>query len=274
MSIRVCLAGATGWAGSALARAIVATDDIDLVAGVSRRQAGRSLAQALGPAGAGAATARWADVLLCGSAQKALATPCDVFVEYTQPEIAKANVAAAIARGVHVVIGTSGLSDADLEEIDNLALERQVGVLAAGNFSVATAVLTKCAQLAARYFPAWEIVDYASAGKPDAPSGTARELAYKLGGVRRPEFAVPVAQTQGPVESRGAALNGIQVHSLRLPGYVLAAEVLFGTLDERLTLRYDAGSSPEPYVAGALLAIRRVGSFTGLRRGLDSLLEV
>lgn len=265
MTLSVCLAGATGWAGAALARAIAKTDDLKLVAGVSRRHAGQRLGAILG--------APNLEIMVSGSVEDALRTPCDIFVEYTRPEAAKANVSAAIQRGAHVVIGTSGLSDDDLEDLGKLALDRHVGVLAVGNFSITTVVLSKCAQLAAKYLPQWEIIDYAAADKPDAPSGTTRELAYKLARVRQPQVTVPIDQTQGPKESRGATLHGMQVHAVRLAGYVLSAEVAFGRLDEKLTLRYDAGSSAESYVEGALLAIRRVNSFVGLKRGLDSVLD-
>jgi len=265
LTIRVCLAGATGWAGSALARAIAQTDDLELVAGISRQGAGRRLGEVLGlPA---------LDTPLYASAEEALAHACDVFVEYTKPEVAKANASAAIRRGAHVVIGTSGLSDEDLQELGELALAHHVGVLAVGNFSLACVVMQKCAELAARYLPQWELIDYASAGKADAPSGTTRELAYRLSQVGSPPLTVPLDQVQGPVETRGATLNGMQVHSIRLPGYVISIEALFGHLDQKVSIRYDAGSSPDDYVQGALLAIRRVHSISGLERGLDSVME-
>jgi 4-hydroxy-tetrahydrodipicolinate reductase len=258
MTIRVCLAGATGWAGGALAKAIALAEDIQLVAAVSRRHAGRNLGDVLGISNL--------PVSLSATADEALQAKCDVFVEYTRPEAARANVTAAIERGAHAVIGTSGLSDGDLEALGALARQRGTGVLAVGNFALPVVLLQKCAELAARHLRQY-------AAKPDAPSGTARELAYRLSQVRPPEIAVPIDQTQGPRESRGASLNGVQVHSLRLPGYVISTEVLFGLGDQRLTLRYDAGNSPEAYVDGALLAIRRVGTFTGLRRGLGAVME-
>jgi 4-hydroxy-tetrahydrodipicolinate reductase len=263
MPLRICLAGATGWAGSALARAIGRADDLALVGAVSRHHAGRSLGEVLGEPGLEVST----------SAEAALAGGCDVFVEYTKPAVAKANVVAALGQGAHVVIGTSGLSDEDLAELDGLARARGVGLLAVGNFSLAVVVLQKCAELAARHLPQYEIIDYAHADKPDAPSGTARELAYRLARIRPPEPAVPIAATHGPVESRGATLHGVQVHAVRLPGHVISAEVLFGVLDQRLSLRYDAGPGAKAYVEGALLAIRRVGGLVGLRRGLDSVME-
>jgi len=265
MTIRVCLAGITGWAGSALASGISQTNDIEVVAGVSRQHAGRPLAEALGLA--------HLHGLISASAQEALAAPCDVFVEYTKPEVAKANVLAALSHGAHVVIATSGLSDVDFDEINQVALQQNKGVLAVGNFSMAVVLLQKCAELVAKYIPEYEIIDYASAGKKDAPSGTTRELAYRLSQIQPPQVTVPIDQTQGPVESRGTTLNGVQVHSIRLPGHIISAEVLFGSIDQRLSIRYDAGSSAEAYVEGALLAIRKVGTFTGLKRGLDSVMN-
>jgi 4-hydroxy-tetrahydrodipicolinate reductase len=135
-------------------------------------------------------------------------------------------------------------------------------------------LLQKFAEMAARYLPTWEIIDYAYEGKPDAPSGTARELAARMARVRRPEQEVPVARTLGQPEARGAELAGSQVHSVRLPGFVLSAEVIFGMPDQKLTLRHDAGSSAKPYVDGALLAIRKVSSLVGVHRGLDAVLDL
>ncbi len=267
MTIQVCLAGATGWAGSALARAIAQSEDIELVAAVSRTHAGRSLGEVL------------ADPRLTGpiyaTAEAALtAHPCDVFFEYTKPDVAKANVLAALARGANVVIGTSGLTDADYDAIAAAAEARGRGVLAVGNFALTAVLLMKFAEMAARLIPQWEIIDYAHDGKKDAPSGTARELAARLARIRPSALTVPLDETQGLVETRGARLGGSQVHSLRLPGYTISVEIIFGMSDQTLTIRHDSGNSAEPYVAGALLAIRKVGSFVGLRRGLDSVLEI
>ncbi len=259
--IRVCLAGATGWAGSALARAIAATDDITLTAAVSRRFAGQQLAEAL-------AEPRLACPVYATAAE-ALAHPCDVFFEYTKPAIAKANALTALAHGCHVVIGTSGLSDDDYAEIAAVAETQRRGALAVGNFSLTAVLLQKFAELAARYLDQWEIIDYAHDAKPDAPSGTARELAARLGRIRASAMTVPLDQTQGLTASRGASLNGMQVHSIRLPGYTIGLEIIFGAPDERLTIRHDAGASAQPYVAGALLAIRRVVHLVGLHRGLE-----
>jgi 4-hydroxy-tetrahydrodipicolinate reductase len=205
---------------------------------------------------------------------EALSNPCDVFVEYTAPDAARANVLAAIGHGAHVVIGTSGLDDDDYAEIDAAARGRKRGVLAVGNFALTVVLMQKFAEMAARLIPQWEILDYAHDDKVDAPSGTARELAARLSAVRRPELTVPVEQTVGERQARGATLSGAQVHSVRLPGFTISAEVVFGMPDQTLSIRHDSGSSARPYVDGALLAIRRVPALVGVHRGLDTVLDL
>ena len=266
MPLKICLAGATGWAGSELARAIAGTADLAVVAAVSRTHAGRVLGDVLGEPRLTAP--------VHASAAQALAEPCDVFVEYTKPISARANVEAALQRGAHVVVGTSGLTDVDFAAIDAAARARGRGVLACGNFALTVVLLQRFAEAAARLIPQWEIIDYAHDDKPDAPSGTARELAARLAQIRAPEQTVPVATTIGSPEARGASVAGTQVHSVRLPGYVIGAEVVFGMPDQRLTLRHDAGNSARPYVDGALLAIRKVSTLVGLHRGLDAVLGI
>ncbi len=173
-----------------------------------------------------------------------------------------------------MVVGTSGVTESDFAEIDAVARKRHRGVMACGNFALTAVLLQKFAEAAAKLIPQWEIIDYAHDDKVDAPSGTVRELAARLSKVRHPEPSVPVDQTVGPREVRGATLSGSQVHSIRLPSYVISAEVIFGMLDQRLTIRHDSGSSARPYVDGALLAIRKVSTLVGVHRGLDSVLDL
>lgn len=251
--IRVCVAGSTGWTGAAVAAAVEAADDMELVSGVSRSATGTygvysTVAEAL------------------------TAVPADVMVDYTSAEAVRANVDAAIEAGVSVVIGSSGLTTSDYEEIDAAARRAAVGVIAAGNFSLLAALLLRAAAEVARHVGAWEIVDYSSAGKPDVPSGTARELAARLAEVRQPALERPLATLQGPVEARGATVDGTQIHSVRLPSFTVSTEIVFAAPGERLVLRHDPNESPEPYVAGTLYAIRAVPGRVGLTRGLDQLL--
>lgn len=267
MTIRVCLAGATGWAGSAVARAIAKLDDIVLVSAISRTHAGKTLGDVL--------TEPRLTCSVYATVEEALAENlCDVFFEFTKPDAAKTNVLSALAHGAHVVIGTSGLANEDYDEIAAVAEKAGRGVLAVGNFALTVVLLQKFAETAAKFIPQWEIIDYANDSKKDSPSGTVRELAHRLSKVRPSELTVPLEETQGVKETRGARMTGSQVHSIRLPGYTISAEIIFGMPDQKLTIRHDSGSSAQPYVDGSLLAIRKVSTFTGLRRGLDSVLDL
>jgi 4-hydroxy-tetrahydrodipicolinate reductase len=261
--ISVCIAGATGWTGRALVPAVVSASDLDLVAGVSRSAAGQDLGEALGGETLG--------VRVDGVVADAL-DGVDVLVDYTSASAVKSNTMAAIDAGVCVVIGSSGLTAADFEEIDAAARWHSVGVVASGNFSVTAAMCQAGALIAARHLSHWEVIDYASAQKPDVPSGTARELAERLGDVRRPEPGYPIDELEGPKEARGTPVAGAQVHSVRLPSFVVSTEVVFAGPDERLTIRHDAGGTAQPYVEGTLLAVRKVPELVGLTRGLDNLL--
>jgi 4-hydroxy-tetrahydrodipicolinate reductase len=261
--LSVCIAGATGWAGSAIARGVLDAADLRLVSAVSRSAAGRDLGEALAGEPLG--------VPVHGSVREAL-EGVDVLIDYTSATAVKPNTLSAIDAGVAVVVGSSGLTAEDFGEIDAAARARSVGVVASGNFSLTAAMCQAAALLAARHLPHWEVIDYASATKPDVPSGTARELAERLGEVRRPELGHPIEDLHGPKEARGADVGGAQLHSVRLPSFVVSTEVVFGLPDERLTIRHDAGGTPEPYVAGTLIAVRRAPDLVGLTRGLDTLL--
>jgi 4-hydroxy-tetrahydrodipicolinate reductase len=248
----ICIAGATGWTGSALVEGVLAADDLELRSGVARSAAGGQVGGAP----------------VYASVEEAL-DGVDVLIDFTSHHVAKANALAAIRRGVAVVIGASGLTAEDFAEIDGAALADGVGVVSAGNFSLTAAMMQAAALLVAPHLPHREVIDYASATKVDVPSGTARELAERLGAA---PLARALADTAGPVEARGATVGGVQVHSVRLPSFVVSTEVVFGLPDERLTMRHDAGGSPAPYVAGTLLAARAVRDRVGLTRGLDRLL--
>lgn len=255
--IRVTIAGVTGWVGAPLAQAVEEADDLQLVAAVARRDAGRELGA----------------IRISGSVAEALSTPSDVFVDYTSAAAVRENVLAAIDAGLHVVIGSSGLTQEHFDEIDARARAKHVGVAAVGNFAITAALLQRFAVEAAKYLGNWEILDTAYAGKMDAPSGMARELAWRMSEVRRPEIEVPVEKTVGKQEARGAEVEGSRIHSIRLPGHTIGIEVRFGQEDERLMLQYDAGPGAKPYISGTLLAIRRVPQMVGLVRGLDRLLD-
>lgn len=267
--IRIVVVGATGWTGSALIPAIAAAKDMTLAGAVARKAAGKDAGEANGFAPVG--------VKIVATLREALAGPSDVVVDYSHPSSVRAHILEAVAAGRHAVVGTSGLGADDYAEIDKAAKANKVGVIAAGNFSITATLLKRFAMEAARYVADVEIIDYASASKPDTPSGTARELAETLAAIRQPATSTPVDKLSGIPATRGADVGkgphgGVQVHSLRLPSFVLSVEALFGADNERLSIRHDAGESAAPYVGGTLLAVRRVGDAIGLRRGLDTVL--
>jgi len=247
--LRVLIAGVTGWAGAPLARALDAAADLELAGGIARRGGDY------------------------GSVAEAIAAvQADVLVDYTSAAAVRANADAALAGGLHLVVGSSGLSEADYAELDAAARAAGRGVIAAGNFSILAATLLHAATVAAEHVQHWEVIDYGYVGKADAPSGTSRELSERLAAVHEPAAAEHDADLIGLPEARGASVAGTRVHSLRLPGYALSTDVILATRDERLVIRHEAGPSAEPYVAGTLLAIRRVPEVKGVLRGLDRLL--
>lgn len=265
MGIKVCVAGATGWVGKPLCEAIEAADDLELVGAVSRRCAGQKLSDVIKEIDS--------EIVVSRTVADALAQSTDVLVDYTKADIVKANVMMAIEKGVNVVIGSSGLTDDDFVGIDKAAREKNVGVIAAGNFAITAVLLQRFACEAAKYLSQWEIIDYCPATKPDAPSGTARELSYRLEQVKRPELSYPVTETIGEKDARGATLNGTQMHSVRLPGFVSSVEAIFGADGERLSIRHDSLDGAQPYIQGTLLAIRKVKDHVGLVRGLDKVID-
>jgi 4-hydroxy-tetrahydrodipicolinate reductase len=263
MTVRISVAGATGWAGRAVAEGVLASDDLSLVSAVSRSAAGQDLGSAWGGNQNG--------VPVFGTVAEAL-EGVDVSIDFTSHDAVLENTLTAIRDGVSVVVGSSGLGADDFAEIAAAADEKDVGVVAAGNFSLTAALAQAAVLLAAKHLPSWEIIDYASASKPDAPSGTARELAERLAEIKAPVVDIPVGETAGYVDARGATVAGTQIHSVRLPGITLATETVFGLPDERLTIRHEAGTSAAPYVAGTLVAARAVVGRRGLTRGLATLL--
>lgn len=263
--IRICVAGITGWTGSAVAKAILEAPDLELVAAVSRGAAGKDAGEAAGLGAIG---------LPCvGSVQESLAADWDVLIDYTKPQVVKDHTLAAIGAGRHVVVGTSGLTSDDYAEIATAAEAAGVGVVASGNFALTAALMTRFSIMAAKYVDTFEILDFAGHAKIDAPSGTARELAERMGEVQKPRLGQPLDAIIGPRELRGGTINGVQVHSIRLPSYSASVTAEFATSGSRLSISHDAGMDASIYAEGTLFAARRVAGIRGLVRGLDTLLD-
>ncbi len=195
----------------------------------------------------------------------------DVVVDFTVASAARENIAVAIDRQVSPVVGTTGLSDDDIETIREKAREAGIGVFIAPNFAVGAVVLMRLSEIAASHFDHVEIIELHHDRKVDAPSGTALHTARMIIDSRG-EPAVDVPTERFTVEGvRGGDYSGVKIHSVRLPGLVAHQEVLFGGLGQTLSIRHDS-MSRESFVPGVVLAIRRVRGLSGLVVGLDKLL--
>jgi 4-hydroxy-tetrahydrodipicolinate reductase len=198
---------------------------------------------------------------------------CDVVVDFTVAEAARERVPWLLRRGVHAVVGTTGLSGADVDEIAAAAEAGGAGAIVAPNFAVSAVLMMRMAELAAPYFDTVEVIELHHDGKADAPSGTALATAERIAAARgdRPWGPDPTTRTVVPGARGAEAAGGIQVHSVRMRGMVAHQEVLFGTTGQTLTIRQDSYSA-ESFVPGVLLACRLVADRPGLTVGLDALL--
>lgn len=261
-AIRVAIAGALGRMGREVARAVGQDGELVLVAGVVRAQ----------PA---AAPAEWpAQVPLLADLAEALAqTRPDVLVDFTTPAVVKQNALAAIAAEVRPVVGTTGLSAADVADLAARCAERRRGGVVAPNFAVGAVLMMQFARLAAPYFEYAEIVELHHERKLDAPSGTAVATARGMLEQRGRDFHRATTTTETVAGARGGELGGIGLHAVRLAGLVAHQEVLLGTLGQTLTIRHDT-TSREAFMPGVLLAIKRVVTLDRLVHGLEHLLEL
>ena len=246
--IKVGVLGARGRVGSEVCRAVDAAPDMELVAMVE------SGAWLFNVADAGA----------------------DVAVDFTHPDVVMDNVRFCIDQGIHCVVGTTGWDAARLEAVRSwLAPKPELGVLVAPNFAIGAVLSMRFAELAARFYESVEIIELHHPDKADAPSGTAARTASLVAAARKTAGLPPApdATRTGLEGARGASVDGVPVHSVRLRGLVAHQEVLFGTAGETLTIRHDSYDRTS-FMPGVLHAIRTIGSRPGLTVGLEALLDL
>jgi 4-hydroxy-tetrahydrodipicolinate reductase len=189
----------------------------------------------------------------------------DVLVDFT---VAEAALAAA-----KLCLKTTGLSDANLKEIDDLAKANKKGVVVAANFTIGAVVLMHLAKTASKYFDNAEIIELHHDKKLDAPSGTALATAREMLKARKKPFVCPPTEKEILKGTRGGQTEGISIHSVRLPGLVASQEVIFGALGQTLSLRHDT-ISRESFMPGVIIAIKEVINRKGLILGLATLLNL
>jgi len=244
--IKVAVLGAAGRMGSTVVRAVQGADDLELVA---QLDAGDDLAALAG---------------------------ADVAVDFTVPAVTESNVHALIDAGVHVVVGTTGWDDEAKARVrDHLADRPGVGVLIAPNFALGAVFAMAFAARAAAYFESVEVIELHHPDKIDAPSGTAAHTAVAIAAARSAAGIGPSpdATTQQLDGARGAVVDGVHVHAVRLRGLVAHEEILLGNPGEQLTIRHDSFDRVS-FMPGVLLGVRQVGSRPGLTVGLEHLLDL
>jgi 4-hydroxy-tetrahydrodipicolinate reductase len=243
---RIGVLGARGRMGQQVCQAVVAADDMDLVAAVDAGD--------------------WLFSVADGGAQ--------VLVDFTHPDVVMDNVRFAIDQGIHAVVGTTGITDERLDTIREwLADTPKLGVLVAPNFAIGAVLSMRFAQLAAPHYESVEIVELHHPEKADAPSGTAVRTAQLVAAARAAAGLDPVpdATTHGLDGARGAVVDGVHVHAVRAAGLVAHQEVLFGTPGETLSIRHDSFDRAS-FMPGVLLGIRQIATRPGLTVGLEPLL--
>lgn len=244
--LRVGVIGARGRMGSEVCQAVDAAQDMDLVAAVGGREWLFSLSDA-------------------GS---------QVVVDFTHPDVVMEHIRFCIDQNIHAVVGTSGIGDEEADQIRHwLALKPEIGVMVVPNFAIGAVLTARFARQAARFFESAEIIERHHAGKIDAPSGTAIATARGIGAARAAAGlgAVPDATTIEAAGARGNRVDGIHVHSVRMPGLVAHQEVMLGSTGETLTIRHDS-LHRSSFMPGVLTSIRGIGKRPGLSFGLEQLL--
>lgn len=246
--MRVGVLGALGKVGREVCAAVEAEPDLELVASVD---AGDDLAM-LVSAGA------------------------EVVVDFTHPDVVMDNLRFCVAHGIHAVVGTTGFDDERLATLRGWLEEHPAtGVLVAPNFSIGAVLMMRFAAVAAPYFESVEIVELHHPDKADAPSGTSRRTARLIDEARRAAGspAMPDATSTGLDGARGAEVDGVRIHSVRVRGLVAHQEVLLGGVGETLTLRHDS-LARSSFLPGVLAGVRAVAGRPGLTVGLEQVLDL
>ena len=263
--IRVGVIGACGRMGQMVCRAVVEAPDLVLVAAIDRSRVGQSIGPLIGHPKI--------DIPISEELDRLLEAEVEVAVDFTHPDVVMDNVRWCVTHAIHLVVGTTGIGDPELEEIRRLleAEGSESNVIVAPNFALGAVLMQRFAAQAIRYFPAVEVIELHHDRKADAPSGTALATVRRLLEERREGYRGPGAETVPGV--RGGEVEGVRVHSVRLPGLVAHQEVIFGGQGQTLTIRHDS-TDRSSFMPGVLMAVRAVMTRPGLTVGLERLLDL
>lgn len=262
--IKVMVSGACGRMGQAVLKAVIEDSELELVGAVDLA----------GGADAGELVGLGKNGVIVGTDLEAVidASSPEVMVDFTRPDVVYANAVKAIKKGVSPVIGTTGLSDEAKAELAELSKANNTPVFIAPNFAIGAVLMMLMAKQAAKYMPEVEIIELHHDKKLDAPSGTALQTAAMISEVRKAHVQGNPEETEKVAGARGADVDGMRIHSVRLPGYVAHQEVIFGGLGQTLTIRHDS-LNRESFMPGVCLACKKVRNLEGLVIGLDKIMD-
>ena len=269
VQIPVVVSGATGKMGREIIKAIAQSPDMNLVGAIGRKHIGEDIGEVIGIGEIEIPVTDNLEVVLAQAAQE---SQLPVMIDVTHPSIIYDNIRSAIAYGVRPVVGTTGLSERQIEELAIFADKASTGCIIAPNFSVGVILMQQAAIAAAKYFQHVEIIELHHNQKADAPSGTAIKTAQMLSELGQSFNAPSVDEKEHLAGARGATYGeNIRIHSVRVPGIVARQEVIFGAMGETLKIEHNA-SDRTCYMAGALLCVRKVLALKSLVYGLEKLL--
>ncbi|RNE49360.1 4-hydroxy-tetrahydrodipicolinate reductase [Corynebacterium alimapuense] len=248
MTIKVGVLGANGRVGSAVCDGVEAADDLELVARIDSSDDLHTL----------------------------VSSGTQVIVDFTTPDVVMDNLEFCISHGIHCVVGTTGFDADRLATVESwCAAEGAGNLLIAPNFAISAVLAMTFAKQAAKFFDSAEVVEYHHPNKLDAPSGTAVHTAHGIAQARKDAGLGPIpdATTQSLEGARGANVDGVRVHGVRMTGMVAHEDIIFGTQGQTLTIRQDSYDRTS-FVPGVLVGVRGIGSHDGLTVGLDGYLEI
>ncbi|MDX2254821.1 MAG: 4-hydroxy-tetrahydrodipicolinate reductase [Pseudanabaenaceae cyanobacterium bins.39] len=267
--IPVVVSGATGKMGREIIKVIAKSSDMSLVGAIGRQHIGEDIGEVVGIGELEIPVTNNLEVLLAQAAQE---SELPVMVDVTHPSIIYDNVRSAIAYGVRPVVGTTGLTEQQIDELAVFADKASTGCIIAPNFSVGVLLMQQAAIAAAKYFQHVEILEVHHNQKADAPSGTAIKTAQMLSELGQNFNPALVEEKEHLTGARGATYGqNIRIHSLRMPGVVARQEIIFGAMGETLKIEHNA-SDRTCYMAGVLLCIRKAIGLKSLVYGLEKLL--
>jgi 4-hydroxy-tetrahydrodipicolinate reductase len=260
-SLRVSVCGIFGRVGTTIANAVAREDDLTLVGGVDIINSDEGFTATNGQAIA-------TDTDMSVSLSR---TEADVIIDFTRADAARVNLRMALERGVHAVVGTTGMEISEVQELGELAAANNVGLVVAPNFALTAVLMMHVSKLIGKHMDYCDIVEYHHENKIDSPSGTALQSAIDIREARGSDFVSVTSEKETLAGTRGGVHGGINVHAVRMPGMVAHQQVVFGGLGQTLTIRQDS-TSAESFVPGVLLSVRAISELQGLTYGLDALL--